>query len=396
MHTIQRIIEASENTRAKLSSLVDTPVESRPEDYKSQVASLTENLKGYAQEIEAMKAADLVGEAAAQYAASKAHIEDSANFKAAGAKGKGQESFAQFKSARKWLDAKGQGEMETDISAISAMRGKAISRADSAIAPGYEDLEPLDIRPARLLDFLPMEQSSASALAFRAQTTKLDAAAARSEGNALPQASFAAEAVTIAWSAVGHTFDVTREELEDDLQFANLIGVQAPAGVIRQLDADALTGSGTGPVMRGILNVPGLQTQAKSTDSRMLAIKKAMTKIRVNALTTPNLISLHPNDWDEIIGDLISGSVNSVINFQAGLNPRLWGLPVVENEVHTEGTGLVLDTSFWPLVMRENLMLESTIADGVKFGSLIGSYRAYVRAALKYRRATAGCTVTGI
>lgn len=394
MLTAHRTIEAAEKARAALAALIDTPVEDRPADYKGQVASLADELRGYSAELEAIKAADLTGEAAAKYAAAQA--QSAVVNRPHGGSAKEPSAPGQLAALREWISTKGRGDFDTGLGAIPAMRGKAIDRANTAIAPGYEGLEALDIRPARLIDYLPMENSNASALTYRRQTTKLDAAAARAEGAALAQASFEAEAVTTPWSSIGHLFDVTVEVLDDDPQFANLIGVQAPAGVIRQLDQDALIGSGTAPVMRGILNTSGIQTQAKSSDSRMLAIKKAMTKVRVNALANPGLISLHPNDWDEIIGDLITGSVNSVINYQAGLNPRLWGLPVVENEVHTEGTGMVIDPSFWPLVMRQNLMIESTNSSGVKFDSLIDTYRAYVRAALKASRPLAACTVTGI
>lgn len=393
MQNWQNAIEQGEKARNELTTLLELPQDQRGEDYKSKLTAAKDNVLLAADEFEAIKAMDLLdsGQKAAKEAQAAHNRQPIGDTKG--------EITTDYKGLAAGMRNLGVGmsiEADFDWGRKFQQGRKAISRSDSAIAPGYEALESIDIRPPRLLDYLPMQPSNATSVTFRTQTTKIDAAAARAEGNALPIASFAASAVTLPFSAVGHQFDVTQEEFDDDPAFRNIMDVQAPAGVMKQLDYDVLQGSGTAPVMKGILNVTGLQTQAKGGDARALAIKKAMDKIRTNALAIPSLITLHPNDWTEIIGDLLSGTAAAASLYQSGLVPRLWGLPVVENEVLTENTGLVLATEYWPVVWRQGLTVEGTQSDGSKFGSLITTYRAYVRAVLKYRRAAAGCTVTGI
>jgi hypothetical protein len=56
---------------------------------------------------------------------------------------------------------------------------------------------------------------------------------------------------------------------------------------------------------------------------------------------------------------------------------------------------MVVDTSFFPIALRQDVTVDFTNSDGEKFAQLIRTARAYVRAGIKHRRPAALCGVTG-
>ena len=111
-----------------------------------------------------------------------------------------------------------------------------------------------------------------------------------------------------------------------------------------------------------------------------------MTQLRKTERARPGVTLMDPSDFDLIIGDLIASPSFAISYIQNGLQARLWGIPVVEEEDIDEGYAYVLDPSLYYVAYRSGMMLESTNSDGVKFNELIATYRAYVRAALVMRR----------
>ena len=74
-----------------------------------------------------------------------------------------------------------------------------------------------------------------------------------------------------------------------------------------------------------------MQTQAKGADSVPLALAKGLALV-VAAGYTPTAVALHPNDWTDAIGPLITagGTLSGVLD-----------VPVVKSASVPEGTGYV-------------------------------------------------------
>ena len=66
-----------------------------------------------------------------------------------------------------------------------------------------------------------------------------------------------------------------------------------------------LAGNGTAPGLRGLDATTGVQVQAKGADSVALALAKGLALV-VAAGFTPTAVALHPNDWTDAIGPLIT------------------------------------------------------------------------------------------
>ena len=113
--------------------------------------------------------------------------------------------------------------------------------------------------------------------------------------------------------------------------------------VRQRLNTQILVGSGITPNLLGIVNVVGVQTQAKATDPTPDAVYKAMTKVRVTGQAIPSAYVTHPNDWQEIKLLRTTDGIYIWGNPSEMGPDRIWGLPVVQDAGMTEGTGVVGD-----------------------------------------------------
>ncbi len=177
--------------------------------------------------------------------------------------------------------------------------------------------------------------------------------------------------------------------------------------VAEAIETQTLTGDGNAPNLAGILNVSGVQAQAKGGDPVPDAIHKAMTKIRVGASKAePTHVVLHPNDW-EGIALLRTADGEYIWGPPSGTGPMtVHGLPVILTLGLTEGTGLVGAFSEENLyvVERESVRIEWTgsvpttvsSVDTSTFHTSQTVFRAEARVGLAVSRPSAFCTVTGI
>jgi len=245
-------------------------------------------------------------------------------------------------------------------------------------------------------DLIPTIQISQNAFVYMEETTFTNAAAETAEGTAKPEAALAYTERTSPVRKIAVWIPVTDEALEDIPQMMSYLENRLGFMVKQRLNTQILVGNGTAPNLRGILNVVGIQTQAKGVDPTPDAVYKAMTKVRVTGQAIPSAYVSHPNDWQEVKllrttdGIYIWGSPS-----EAGPD-RIWGLPVVLDAGLTEGTGIVGDFQNYSLLAERKGL---TIKVGYQNDDFIKNQRsivAEIRVAFAVLRPTAFCSVTGI
>lgn len=249
----------------------------------------------------------------------------------------------------------------------------------------------------QVLDLIPTTPTSQAAVKYMEETTFTNAAAERLEGGAYAEAALALTEKSSIVQSIGVWLPVTDEQLEDEPRVRAYIDNRLPFMVRQRLGSQVLVGNGTDPNLRGILNVVGIQTQAKGTDPVPDAVYKAMTKVRVTGQALPNAFVAHPNDWQDIRllrtadGIYIWGSPS-----EAGPE-RIWGLQVVQESALTENTGVVGDfANFSELAVRRGIEVKVTDAHSDFFVNGKQAIRAGLRAAFVVYRPAAFATVTGI
>lgn len=251
-------------------------------------------------------------------------------------------------------------------------------------------------RPIQVVDVVPHGTTGQAAVVYMEETTFTSNAAEAAEGGAYGEAALALTEQTSTVRKIGVFLPVTDEQLEDVPQVTGYLNNRLPFMLRQRLDGQILTGDGSAPNLDGILNVSGIQTQAKASDPVPDAIYKAMTLIMVTGQANPNIIILHPNDWQTVRllrtseGIYIWGSPS-----EAG-PARMWGLPVVAAQALTENTGLVGDFTFMELTERRGIEVKISDSHSDYFTKGKQAIRADVRVALPVYRPAAFCTVTGI
>ena len=252
------------------------------------------------------------------------------------------------------------------------------------------------VAPISILDFIPKTTTASAAVVYMVESTYTQSAAEASEGGTYAESAFALTETTSTVRKLAHFIPVTDEQLEDEAQASGYLDRSMRKGLDERLALQVLVGDGTPPNLSGILDRAGIQTQAKGTDPTPDAVHKALTKVRVTGAAMPNLIVMHPNDWQDIRllrttdGIYIWGSPS-----EAG-PATIWGLPVAQETRLTENTGLVGDFDYSELAFKRGVEVKITDSHSDYFIKGKQAVRADMRAAFQVYRPAAFATVTGI
>lgn len=213
-------------------------------------------------------------------------------------------------------------------------------------------------RPIAILDLITIGQTDSDTVDYVIQGAVTNNAAPVAEATATsgssgtkPESAMAFSAATATVKNIAHWIPATRRALMDAAGLRTLINEFLLYGLREELADQVLTGDGVGENFTGLLNVSGTQSQAFDTNP-VTTTRKARTKVRIGGRTNPTAYVMHPNDWEDF--DLLQD--NEARYYYGGPSvlgtPRLWGLPVVEEEGMTEGTAMVANWRFAVLWRR--------------------------------------------
>ena len=217
------------------------------------------------------------------------------------------------------------------------------------------------------------------------------------EGKAKPQIHMKdPELVTEAYKKIAGVIQYSDEMLED---FAFLVSEINGRGVyeLELAEEKALVnGDGTGANIKGILNVSGIQSLTKGTDTVADSIFKAASAVARAAYYTADGIIMSVEDYttlrlakdknDQYYG---GGIFAPAYASQGGINlfPNVWGLNTVVTAAMPKGTALVgAFKTCATFYKRGGIRVESTVSHGETFTSNIVTTRIERRALLAVRK----------
>lgn len=306
-------------------------------------------------------------------------------------------------------NVKGFGEMFTESKAGSEFKGREVELKNFELKAlfstsagwGPEATRGPRIvldeqRPLQVVDLIPQRTTNQSAIKYMEETTFTNTAAETAEGGAKPEAALALTERTSDVRKIPVWIPVTDEQLEDVDGIEEYLENRLTFMVRQRLDQQIVSGTGVAPNLRGILNVTGIQTQAKGTDPTPDAIYKAMTKVEVVGQAIPNLAIFHPNDWQDVRLLRTADGVYIWGNPSEAGPERIWGLRVAKVQAATENTAIVLDTQFTELAIRKGMTVKVSDSHSDFFTTNKQAVRAEVRVAFTLYRPTAACSVTGV
>lgn len=216
----------------------------------------------------------------------------------------------------------------------------------TTISPQTQRLEmqPMVREERTVIDLMIEGPLDGTNVEYYEQTGFTNNAAETAEGATKPESALAWTLRTATARDIAHWIPLTKQAVRDNAFLETQVRGELAFGIRRREETQVLTGNGVAPNLLGLLNVSGLQTQAKGADPTPDAVYKAMQKVRGavgSGFAEPTGAVFHPNDWTDIKllrtadGIYIWGSPS-----EDGPD-RIWSLPVRQTTAMTENTALV-------------------------------------------------------
>lgn len=209
-------------------------------------------------------------------------------------------------------------------------------------------------RELNILDLIPRMQTQSDTIEYVLESTYTNAAAftAEATGTAVsgtygtkPESALAFSTNTSPVRTLAHWLPVTNRMLADAPAIRGYINSRLLLGLTLALEAQVISGDGTGENLTGILNA-GISSLARGTNNQTDALFIARTMVRTGGKLRPTAIVMNPVDFQAVrllrenaatatLGQYLMGPPNT-------LGPTtVWGLPVVESENIAAGSVLV-------------------------------------------------------
>lgn len=249
-------------------------------------------------------------------------------------------------------------------------------------------------RPIQIIDLVPSGTTGQTAIVYMEETTFTNAAAEVAEAGVKPEAALALTEQTSPVRKIAVWIPVTKEQLEDVEGIRSYLNNRLSFMLRQRLDSQILNGNGVAPNLTGILNTTGIQSFALAGD-RFDAIYEAIKRVRVTGRAQPNVVIMHPNDWQQLRLARTNEGLYILGNPDMAGPSRLWGLPMVEADAITEGTALTGDfPNFSQLFEKKGVEISITDShsDYFIYNKLV--VLAEIRVALPIYRPAAFCAVT--
>lgn len=296
-------------------------------------------------------------------------------------------------------------EVVTRDALVDALRFRLFDNAadvgSGLLTPDYTNkLVEQFTRRVRLLDRITIGRTDTDTVDWVIENARTDAAAETAYGTALPEASYGFSHRQTTAKRAGHHVVATRGILADAGQSRTLIDGRLMSGLDRRIESQLISGNGVGENLKGIdhADYTGILTQALGADTKLDAIHKAMTKIRIatESQVEPIDLWIHPNDYEELV---LSKDANG--NYQFGrpdtnIAPSIWGLKPVVSTLATEGAPKVADfkeaATLW---VREGASIAASDSHSDFFLKGLVAVKVETRVAFALTQEKAICDLSG-
>lgn len=286
--------------------------------------------------------------------------------------GKAVDPGQQFVRSGPYLEVKNKGLLNSALNKLdfaapladgtSLLQWKATLSGSVSTSGGA--LVPTDVRSnivdtlfmqINVLDLIPKATTESDAIEYIRQTAQTLAVAfvAEATGSALtgtdgrkPESTLGYTNVTAYVRTAAHWIPVTNRLLADAPAIRGIINSQMLMGLTQAVEAQVISGDGTGENLLGILNTPGIQTFARGAFNEVDAIFHARTLCRTGSKLAPTAVVMHPVDYEQVrllrenAASATLGQYLMAPPTTAGV-PTAFGMVIVESENIAPNTVLV-------------------------------------------------------
>jgi HK97 family phage major capsid protein len=220
--------------------------------------------------------------------------------------------------------------------------------------------------PTSVLDLIPTSPfqqngtDTTNTFTYARQTTRTNNAAAVADGGQKPTSIYTFTEIEDRLRVYAHVSEALPERfLADYATLVSILSNELGNGIRYALEADIVSGSGTGEVFKGILNTSGIQTQAAVGTDVLATLSAAYMDLVANG-DTPNAWLINPTDYAALSLMRESGTSGALM-FGSGrstLQNIIGSAPIIPTARVSAGTVLVGDFSQTKLLVRQNTELK--------------------------------------
>lgn len=249
-------------------------------------------------------------------------------------------------------------------------------------------------RPSRLIDLLVNRSAiESNAFEYFRQTVRTNLAAPTADLATKPTSTFTLVPITDRARVIAHLSEPVPIRLwRDAEEVVRWLDAEMRAGVLDALEAQVISGSGTGENLTGLLTVAGTTAVAFATDVPT-TLRKSITALQ-NIGVDPNALVLNPADAEALdllkegtggVGFLLDGYLNGTASSANVLGPT--SIQRVVSPSIPAGTAILGDWSQVKIFVREEMRLDID-AGGELFTKNAAVMRAEIRVGLGHLRPT--------
>jgi HK97 family phage major capsid protein len=201
-----------------------------------------------------------------------------------------------------------------------------------------------------ILNAFARGETNSNAFTYFQQVLRTNNAAETEELGAKPQSAYDWDEVTATVRTIAHYVITSEQVLDDEPRLRSIIDDELMQGVLERLQSQLLSGNGTAPNLRGVLNTAGTNNRVHATsgarfdaaDTRSDTIRKMLTDVRLaNGVAT--LVILNPADGEKIELEREGAGTGQYLKTYDVATGRIWRVPVLEHNSIPAGTALAGD-----------------------------------------------------
>lgn len=221
-------------------------------------------------------------------------------------------------------------------------------------------------RALNILDFFPAGTTSSNQIEFTRENSYSNASAETSEGAAKPQSTLTFELVNAPVRTIPSYLKASKQVLDDAPMLRTYIDRRLTYGVLKRLQTQILSGNGTSPNLSGLTD-SGNNTAFTPTSGENALDSLNRIKYAVIAQDyTPDFYFLNPADWGAIErikrgtsdDGYVAGDGAGLTYIGNGLQPMIWGVPVVSSNDVTQGKVICGSSEAFQLFTRQGVNVQ--------------------------------------
>jgi HK97 family phage major capsid protein len=264
-----------------------------------------------------------------------------------------------------------------------------IEKQPSVVMLGQQELT--------VADLMSQAQTNSTTIRYIQEDSFTNIAAMVAEEGQKPEATWDLSEVDSNVKKIGAISRMSDEMFNDYAQVRDYVNQRLPFMVKQREEFQLLTGDGLGNNILGVLNVPGILTQAKGANNNIDTLYLAITAIRNQGFFEPDAVVIHPNNW-AAIRLLKTTQGEYEYGHPAVAGPEtIFGKRVVITANIAAGTAVV---GAWrigsTLFFRQGIRVEATNSDANDFQYNRVALRAEERIAPAWWRPKAFAKCTGL